>query len=331
MYIIQIKFVERCTGTTQRKVCKMLRFEQIEIFVKVYSTRNITKAAEELYVTQQSVSHSLKRLEEDIGRKLFIRTVSGVRPTAEGDRFYSMFYPIVLSYREAISRYTSSSSESVITLAVTPAVIRNLTPNVLFDFFRDDRSVLLDMKALKDDALERFVREDAGRFGIVTIPERILDGKFEYTVLKPEPMSLLVCNDNPLSKEPAISLSVLRNERFMGITGCRFYLEAINRVTETYGFSVTTFFESDDVENLFDLVEYGTGVMLCRDALYEEVHPENCTLVPFKEHEFDVCTAFVYRDYDMLPDIAKKYMGVLKQAVESGSSQHQKTDDMVIQ
>ena len=296
----------------------MPRFEQIELFIEVYDAGNITKAAEKLFVTQQSVSHSIKRLEEDIGRKLFTRTVSGVLPTAEGERFYSTIYPIVLSYRDAIGRYAASSSENVVTLAVTPAVIRNLTPNVLFEFFRDDRSVLLDMKALKDDALERFVREDAGRFGIVTIPERILDGKFEYTVLKPEPMSLLVCNDNPLSKESAVSLAALRNERFMGITGCRFYLDAINSVTEGYGFSVNTFFESDDVENLFDLVEYGTGVMLCRDALFEEVHPENCTLVPFKEHEYDVCTAFVYRDYDLLPDIAKKYMESLKQSVRGG-------------
>ena len=92
-------------------------------------------------------------------------------------------------------------------------------------------------------------------------------------------------------------------------------LEAINSVTEAYGFSVAPFFESDDVENLFDLVEYGSGVMLCRDALFDEVHPKNCTLVPFREHEFDVCTAFVYRDYDLLPAIAKKYMEVLIKTV----------------
>ena len=293
----------------------MPRFEQVEMFVKVYQAGSITKAAEELYVTQQSVSHSLKRLEEDVGRKLFVRTVSGVRPTAEGERFYTTFYPIVLSYRDAIGRYTASNPENVITLAVTPAVIRNLTPNVLFDFFRDDRSVLLDMKALKDDAFDRFVREDAGRFGIVTIPDRLLDGRFEYTVLKQEPMSLLVCSDNPLSKEPSVSLAVLKDENFLGITGCRYYLEAINSVTEAYGFSVAPFFESDDVENLFDLVEYGSGVMLCRDALFDEVHPKNCTLVPFREHEFDVCTAFVYRDYDLLPAIAKKYMEVLIKTV----------------
>ncbi len=295
----------------------MPRFEQIELFIEVYNAGNITKAAEKLFVTQQSVSHSIKRLEEDVGRKLFVRTVSGVRPTAEGERFYSTFYPIVLSYRDAIGRYTASDPESVINLAVTPAVIRNLTPNVLFDFFREDRSVLLDMKALKDDAFDSFIRGDPGRFGIVTIPTRILEGKFEYTVLKPEPLSLLVCNDNPLSKETSVSLAALKNERFLGITGCRYYLEAINSVTETYGFSVAPFFESDDVENLFDLVEYGTGVMLCRDALFDEVHPANCTLVPFKEHEFDVCTAFVYMDYDLLPAIAKKYMEALKKALGS--------------
>ena len=313
-----MKFVERRPRKAPGRVCDMPRFEQIEQFIEVYNAGNITKAAEKLFVTQQSVSHSLKRLEEDIGRKLFVRTVSGVRPTPEGERFYSTFCPIVLSYRDALGNYTAGSQEDILVLAVTPAVIRNLTPNVLFDFFRDDRSVLLDLKALKDDAFDSFVREDPGRFGLVTIPNRILNGKFEYTVLKPEPMSLLVCNDNPLSKEPHVSMAVLKDEHFLSITGCRYYLEAINNATEAYGFSVTPFFESDDVEVLFDLVEYGTGVMLCRDALFEEAQPKNCTLVPFKEHEFDVCTAFVYRDYDLLPEIAKKYMGVLMKLVGSG-------------
>ena len=119
------------------RVCEMPRFEQIELFIEVYNAGNITKAAEKLFVTQQSVSHSLKRLEEDVGRKLFVRTVNGVRPTPEGERFYSTFSPIVLSYRDALERYAASDPESVINLAITPAVIRNLTPNVLFSFFRE--------------------------------------------------------------------------------------------------------------------------------------------------------------------------------------------------
>jgi DNA-binding transcriptional LysR family regulator len=50
---------------------------------------NITKAAEELFVTQPSVSMSIKLLEEKLGCNLFIRLPKGVKLTNEGKVFYS--------------------------------------------------------------------------------------------------------------------------------------------------------------------------------------------------------------------------------------------------
>ena len=51
----------------------MLKINDLIYFVKVAETGNMTKAAEQLYVSQPAVSHSIKSLEKEIGTELFTR------------------------------------------------------------------------------------------------------------------------------------------------------------------------------------------------------------------------------------------------------------------
>ncbi|GKV57524.1 LysR family transcriptional regulator [Sporosarcina sp. NCCP-2222] len=47
--------------------------------------KNFSKAAQRLYITQPSVSHAIKQLEERLGVQLFLRTSKGVKVTYEGE------------------------------------------------------------------------------------------------------------------------------------------------------------------------------------------------------------------------------------------------------
>ena len=63
-------------------------FELYKIFYTVANTKNITKAAKELCISQPAISKSIKNLENQIGGKLFIRTKRGVSLTDEGREIY---------------------------------------------------------------------------------------------------------------------------------------------------------------------------------------------------------------------------------------------------
>lgn len=58
------------------------------IFMKVYELKNISKAAEVLYVSQPSISYSIKELEKQLGVNLFYRKAKGVEPTLEAEKLY---------------------------------------------------------------------------------------------------------------------------------------------------------------------------------------------------------------------------------------------------
>ena len=63
-------------------------FELYRIFYTVANLGNISKASEELHVSQPAISKSIKNLENQLGGTLFVRTKRGVNLTEEGKEFY---------------------------------------------------------------------------------------------------------------------------------------------------------------------------------------------------------------------------------------------------
>lgn len=66
-----------------------INFELYRIFYAVANHENITKASNELCISQPAISKSIKKLEEQLGGKLFVRNPRGVLLTEEGKEFYN--------------------------------------------------------------------------------------------------------------------------------------------------------------------------------------------------------------------------------------------------
>ena len=66
-----------------------VNLELYRIFCIVAQNGNISKAAEELFVSQSAVSQTIKQLEKKLGGKLFNRSARGVQLTPEGEVLFS--------------------------------------------------------------------------------------------------------------------------------------------------------------------------------------------------------------------------------------------------
>ncbi|USK42239.1 LysR family transcriptional regulator [Cytobacillus oceanisediminis] len=69
---------------------------QLDLYRVFYVTameKNFSKAAKKLYITQPSVSHAIKQLEERLGIQLFVRTSRGVTMTYEGEALFGYISP----------------------------------------------------------------------------------------------------------------------------------------------------------------------------------------------------------------------------------------------
>lgn len=192
--------------------------------VMVSRTGSISMAAKALFTSQPNVSHALKRLEEELGFPLFLRTPNGVTPTEEGRRFLADVGPIVARFTEVENFYAEGASQSRrITVSAidsdvfSHAFLRAFAPKDSERPTEDLREISFyetDMEHVLQD-----VKLGRSAAGLVHFPQvvarnmaRLLEyEKLHYTRIGTECAYLLTREDNPfLPPEPDPTFSWLR-------------------------------------------------------------------------------------------------------------------------
>ena len=73
----------------------MTNLNLYRIFCEVAKEKNITKASDNLYISQPAVSSAIKELEASLGGQLFIRKNKGVVLTGYGQEIYNLVLPCI--------------------------------------------------------------------------------------------------------------------------------------------------------------------------------------------------------------------------------------------
>ena len=71
----------------------MANFDDYKIFYYVATCKNMTRAAEKLYMSQPALTKAIQRLENELSLKLFLRSQKGVELTSEGKTVFRMIAP----------------------------------------------------------------------------------------------------------------------------------------------------------------------------------------------------------------------------------------------
>lgn len=87
-----------------------MELRELRYFVRAAEAESISKAAEQLHMTQPALSHSLQQLEEEYGQQLLIRGRSGTRLTPAGSYLFEMAKNIVEMADQADLRMKTFSS-----------------------------------------------------------------------------------------------------------------------------------------------------------------------------------------------------------------------------
>lgn len=101
-----------------------MNIHQLRYFVEIIKHGSISKASQSLYVSQPSVSNSIKRLEEEVGATLILRNNKGIMLTKEGEDIYQ-YAKIVLEQVDKIkkvSEINDSYSFRVVTTNYSPVM-----------------------------------------------------------------------------------------------------------------------------------------------------------------------------------------------------------------
>ena len=109
--------------------------ELYRVFYTVAKHKHMTKASEELHISQPAISQSIKKLEDQLGGTLFLRSNKGMELTEEGKMFYEYVKGALELINNAENEFTSfkdlSKGEIKIGCSAT------LTKLVLMDALKD--------------------------------------------------------------------------------------------------------------------------------------------------------------------------------------------------
>ena len=82
-----------------------INYNLYKSFLVVYETKNISRAADILYISQPAVSHNIKELEKQLNIQLFYKKSNGMSTTSEADVLYKYISSASILFGKVSSLY----------------------------------------------------------------------------------------------------------------------------------------------------------------------------------------------------------------------------------
>ncbi|NEV01163.1 LysR family transcriptional regulator [Bradyrhizobium uaiense] len=162
----------------------MLDLELLRSFVSVVDAGGFTRAGERVHRTQSTVSQQIKRLEEDVGQPLLIRSGKDVTPTEAGDQLLTYARRLLALAEEARDVVSRPGSEGAIRIGITEDFAAYRLTRLLATFSRSHPNLRLDVRSGQSLYLYRDLergdldlalikRAASEKGGIAVWPERV--------------------------------------------------------------------------------------------------------------------------------------------------------------
>ena len=162
-----------------------MRIEQLKYLVDIAETKSMSKTAERLFVSTQTVSKSIKQLESELGAELLRRTNAGVVLTPVGDSIAALAENVLHEVQQMhqIVEENSQTLQQEYSLSLricsTSAIINIVLPDIIAAFSHMGIEVILNIYAA-DSLQDVFEHVESGKcdLGLVTYNEEELLRKF---------------------------------------------------------------------------------------------------------------------------------------------------------
>ena len=112
--------------------------ELYKVFI-VAKNKHMTKASEELHISQPAISQSIKKLEDQLGGTLFLRSNKGMELTEEGKMFYEYVKGALELINDAENEFTSFKdlTKGEIKIGCSTTLTKLILMNALKEFHKE--------------------------------------------------------------------------------------------------------------------------------------------------------------------------------------------------
>ncbi|WP_421952016.1 LysR family transcriptional regulator [Pelagibacterium sp.] len=293
----------------------------LEAFVAVAELGSFSRAAQRLNLTQTALSHRIRKIEEDLGTRLLVRTSREVSLTIAGQALLPQVRGRLETLAELYGAVRDSGREAMrkVVFASVPTIAGYYLAGLMRTFSEANQGlsiILLDQPA---GAVVSTVQRGEAEFGITITGATPWDVETEY--LCTEPYVLLVNRHHKLAGRKSV-----RREDLLGEPLVRIRTQSTNRqlIEDSLG-SVSRQldwrFEVQNAATAMNLVAAGTAItVLPRLTMYQA--PHQLVGLSFEDVDLTRAVVAVTRRAVPLSGAAESLLAMIRERLSEVDSSH---------
>lgn len=293
---------------------------QLQYFVAVAEQGSVTRAAQNLSISQSSVTEALKELESDLGVELFDRHPRGLSITHNGHQFLRHATKILSTVSDARTSFSGQQGAlgGTLNIGVTSLVAGYVLSDLLARYRRACPGV--EVTAIEDNGgyLEHLLvggELDVAVMVISNLRDRMA---LQAEILETSPYRLWLPLGHPLVSADIISVADISREPLIMLTIDEIE-ENTGKLLSALGARPHVAFRTRSVEAVRSLVATGAGVALLPDLVYRPWSLEGDRI---ESRDVSgslpvVQVGMVWRKGSNLPQAARDFVGIAE-AMRSG-------------
>ncbi|MGI2328635.1 LysR family transcriptional regulator [Planococcus sp. YIM B11945] len=230
---------------------------QLKYFQEVAKHQHLTKAAQELNVSQPALSKMISKLEQRLGYQLFDRSGRQIRLNPLGKAYLKIVENVFLELQKGEKElaFLSEKQNELISVAVT---IPTILPQLLGGFLKSHPKARFRQYQAFAERMKKQLESGEIDVGISSFP---IEGEgIEWHPIIEEEILLAVPLSHPFANRKSIQLVEAKNDPFIGMPLGSGYRQMTENFCAEAGFSPNFAFEGDETGVTHELVERGLGV-----------------------------------------------------------------------
>jgi DNA-binding transcriptional LysR family regulator len=242
-----------------------MELRHLRYFIAVAEELSFTRAAERLHIGQPPLSHQIQMLEAEVGARLLERSKRWVRLTEAGKLFLDDARRVLLLSEQAVQTARRAERGEAGELRVGFTFSTPLTPlfaTVINRYRQRYPGVTLTLQEMSTLGQIDAIANRKLDLGLLRPPEEAVPDSIEMSVLRRDPLVLVLPIAHALASKEAIAISDLEGQplvMYPKTAGTGIYPQ-IFRLCKEAGFTPTIAMEAGEASTIIGLVAAGCGI-----------------------------------------------------------------------
>ena len=261
-----------------------MNITQLKLFRDIARELSFVRVAQQNHITQPAVSVHVKKLENELGKKLFSRTPHNTQLTSDGEIILDDVKEI-LRLCEGLkirSSYSQGILEGNIRIAAIHSVGMYEMGDFLSSFMKSFPRVHIHLQYRRADEIYRSLGKEAIDIGMVAYPEKRTN--IISTSCGEDDLVLITHPEHKLAHRKSVLLKHIQDQSFIAFESGIPTREAIYGVLAENKITVNNRMSNDNIFTLKKAVEAGIGISIVpANSVDEEVQKGSIIRLPIRD------------------------------------------------